>query len=143
MKKAILLTALIISVLCVSCGNDDDGGNTDVIIGRWQLEQTFTNGDSNEISDCEKQQDIEFLMSSNFISAVYELQEENGESTCIRPGDVSGSWKNEGDNQYKLNTESGEPAVYEIIVQGNKLSLSISLGMGNEKIDFRAEYKKV
>ena len=145
MKQTILLFTLMFSSLFISCSDDDDGVD-DPVVGTWQLEQTFTNDVSENISDCAKEEIIEFLGSLDFNGAPHEEVEENGETVCRRTGDTFGKWKNLGDNQYEITfggSLEGQVQVIEIIVEGDTLTTRSTFTENGEVSTFRQEFKRI
>ncbi|MEM9686941.1 MAG: lipocalin family protein [Bacteroidota bacterium] len=122
MKKTILTA--VVSILLTSCGKDD--GNTptqDPIIGTWQLEQTFTNDVSDDISDCEKQSTIEYKADGSY-EASDKFDPEMG-SACVEDN-YTGTWENKGDNAYDIFTTGEDGAVtFTITFSDGKLTRQI------------------
>ncbi len=102
MKKAILLTTVILSTLFISCGSDDDGGPQDPIVGKWQIEARFDGDTEVNISDCEKQDTFDIKADGTYTS-VDNLEPNSG--TACTEIQVSGTWENKGNDIYNFTVE--------------------------------------
>jgi major membrane immunogen (membrane-anchored lipoprotein) len=123
MKKIILVATVFLSALFISCGSDDDGGSgitQDLIIGKWKLEQTFTDNVSDNISNCEKESIIEYKADGSY-SGTDKLAPNSG-TTCNEDS-YSGTWKNKGNNKYSdLSTGETVPVEFTITFPEGKLT---------------------
>lgn len=100
MKKAVLFFS-IFTVIFTSCNSDDDGSSQqDPIIGTWKYHKTFVNGMEQILTDCEKQETFIF-MSNNTVE--YEYYEEDESDNCLLEENASGTWSNNGNNEYALD----------------------------------------
>ena len=63
MNKIKLLFVFILTIIASSCSSDDDSDANDIarlIIGKWKLTAASYGGQSENLSDCEKQQTLEY-----------------------------------------------------------------------------------
>jgi len=101
-KRTILMSLLFLAAFS-ACKSDDDTPTQDSIIGSWQLEQTFTDGVSDDISDCQKMSTVNFLANGTFNATDHS----GGEDFC-ESYSYGGTWSNSGNGVYTIIiTESG------------------------------------
>lgn len=145
MKKAILVAALFLSALSISCNKDDDTSN-DVVLGKWKLEQTFTNDQSENISDCKKRTTMEFHDSGTLIIQPHQMIGPEGQEECGVRSTQSGFWKNLGkENKYEFTIGHGDNAqkgTVTIVVEGNKLTKSSTFMEGDIQSIFKEVFQK-
>lgn len=96
-KRTILMSLLFLAAFS-ACKSDDDTPTQDSIIGSWQLEQTFTDGVSDDISDCIKMSKANFLADGTF-NATDARDEEDG--SCLSDS-YGGTWSNSGNDIYTI-----------------------------------------
>lgn len=71
----------------------------DNIIGKWQLNQEFYDGEEKVLSECSKKMTIQF-----FEDGIYEERDYSDETLeCIALAIKNGSWKNIGNNLYEIS----------------------------------------
>jgi len=100
-----------------SCGNDDDGGNQDRLIGIWTLENIFENGiEDPELTDCDRQETFSFDADGTAENKIYYQEDEDG--PCVLDETETGTWENDGDGSYILTSEFGSFSV-DITFEGN------------------------
>lgn len=103
MKKTMILTAvLFVSTFFISCSNDDDKNDSpqETIIGKWQLEQRFTdNVEETLTEECEKKSTLEFKTDNTFIDIESFVEQNNPCSSSTDPG----TWEYNGDNTIKIS----------------------------------------
>ncbi len=124
MKKVILLTSVCLASLITSCGSDDDAGSNsqDLIIGKWQLEQIFTNDVSDDISDCEKESIIEYKADGTYVGTDKFESGGTGAPTCVEDN-YTGTWENKGNNKYDdLSAGENEAVEFTITFPDGKLT---------------------
>ena len=105
-QKIIVATLLFAQALVgMSCNNDDD--TQDPIIGKWQLEQIFSDDVSDDISDCQKETVIEFKADGTY-SLIDSVETSINASSleCVKTP-ISGTWENSGDDTYTFTTSDG------------------------------------
>ena len=112
--------------LFLSCSSDDDSGDSgntpDPIIGKWQLEQTFTGDVSDDISDCEKETAIEYKADGTYLGMDKFESSGSGTTTCIEDN-YTGTWENKGNNKYDdLTTGETEAVQFTITFPDGKLT---------------------
>ncbi|WP_024770362.1 hypothetical protein [Aquimarina macrocephali] len=105
MKKTILLATVFLSALYISCSKDDDGGNADPVVGKWQQTEISGSGTS-EITTCQKKETIEFRNDGRLILTVYEASETNIEN-CENVITTEYKWLQEATNTYDIIENSG------------------------------------
>ncbi|MGJ8732329.1 MAG: lipocalin family protein [Cellulophaga sp.] len=97
MKKTFYLFALLVfSLVTISCNNDDDTtksdpevDNTTKIIGLWEIDKQFLNGDILPFTDeCQAIETTEFKADESFFSV--ELDPIDGE--CVDAEPSKGTW---------------------------------------------------
>ena len=116
MKKLVLLFVAA-AFTFTSCGNDDDSGDQDKIVGKWNLHKIFENGvEDEELTDCDRQETLTFNEDGTFENKFYE-QEEVGDPCLLNETD-SGTWTNDGNSEYILNSAFGSFTV-DITFEGN------------------------
>lgn len=102
MKKLVLFISILFVALSFnSCNDDDDEGVviTDKIIGKWQFDQVFEDGDEITLTACDKQSTWEFSQAGTF--TIRDFWEENDVCTAQEP--VTGTWENLGNSMYELD----------------------------------------
>jgi len=99
MKKLLFVSVLFLSILS-SC-NKDEVAEVDSIIGKWQLEASFYNGDSEFLTDCDKQSEL-IINADGTFSGVY--MENNDMEECEIDDQTTGTWENIGSNHYRIVT---------------------------------------
>ena len=115
MKKLILLFS-VAAFLFTSCNSDDDSSSSqDPLIGTWTYYKTFTNGNEEVLSVCEKQE--MFTFNSNG-SVDYEYYEEDALGNCLLEEDISGTWTNESNSMYALDFGDG-PSTQTLSFENN------------------------
>ncbi len=124
-SKTMILTVLIAaSALLTSCSKNDNGGEKNTIIGKWQLEQRFENGVEEPLSeDCEKNSTMEFKTDNTFID-MGSFYEPN--SPCISSTDP-GTWEYNGDNAIKAIYDGSDTTAVVVtftFVNGNLILVS-------------------
>lgn len=78
---------------------DNDSFVPDNIIGKWQLNQEFYNGEEEVLSECAKKMTIQF-----FEDGIYEEKDYSDETLeCIAKEIKKGTWKNLGNNLYEIS----------------------------------------
>ncbi|MDC1285521.1 lipocalin family protein [Flavobacteriaceae bacterium] len=95
-KQTILMSLLFLAAFS-ACKSDDDTPTQDSIIGSWQLEQTYTNGVSDDILDCQKMSTSNFLANGTFNATDYS----GGEDIC-ESDSYGGTWSNSGNDIYTI-----------------------------------------
>jgi hypothetical protein len=115
MKKLILLFS-VISLALTSCNSDDDSSSSqDQIIGTWKFHKFFTNGVEETLTDCEKQETYTFRSNG---TVDYMYYEQDLSSNCILEEDVTGTWENDGNNNYAVDFGDG-PSTQAVFFQNN------------------------
>ena len=108
MKKTMILTAvLFVSTFFMSCSSDDDAPK-DTIIGKWQLEQRFTDNVEITLSDCIKESTMEFKVDNIFIDIEKFVKQNEPCSFSTSPG----TWEYNGDNALKFSYDDDETDIY-------------------------------
>ncbi|WP_411029855.1 lipocalin family protein [Spongiimicrobium sp. 3-5] len=92
----ILGTVSALCTLFISCKSDDDGSDLDPIIGKWQVEQEFSNGVSENIPACEKEGYWEFSADGKYKG----MDIRQGSTGTCGSDPFSGDWRNAGNNIY-------------------------------------------
>ncbi len=78
--------------------DDDDDYIPDNIISKWQLNQQFTDGTENALTECEKKMTIQF-----FDDGIYEEKDYSDQNySCIDLEIKKGNWKNLGNDMYEI-----------------------------------------
>jgi hypothetical protein len=108
MKKTMILTAvLFVSTFFMSCSSDDDTPQ-DTIIGKWQLEQRFTDNVEETLSeDCDKKSTLEFKTDNTFIDIESFVEQNEPCSSSTDPG----TWEYNGDSALKVSYD-GDTNIY-------------------------------
>jgi len=120
-KRTILMSLLFLAAFS-ACKSDDDTPTQDSIIGSWQLEQTFTDGVSDDISDCRKMSTANFLANGTF-NATDGRDEEDG--SCLSDS-YGGTWSNSGNDIYTIiitESEYTQEAKPRITFPNDKLTI--------------------
>ena len=105
MKKTMILTAvLFVSTFFMSCSSSSDDTIQDTIqetiIGKWQLEQRFTDNVEITLSEeCEKKSTLEFKTDNTFVDIESFVEQNNPCSSSTDPG----TWEYNGDNTIKIS----------------------------------------
>lgn len=138
MKKSMGLVLFIISVFVVSCSSDDDGGGTSgTVVGKWQFHQGGNKTPEGEVlfpyeHPCASKKDhIELLSSGVGKEYFYE------EDCSLDYGE--GSWRQNGDELFFSG--DGRNDQYTILVL-NESTLKV-LGISSEVRDIIVVYKKI
>lgn len=133
MKKLIwLVSILFISISFNSCSDDDDDEVVirDKIIGEWQWNQEFEDGDENTLSTCDKKSTLEFFQAGTFTAKDF-MEGEN--DVCVAMEPENGTWENLGKSMYEL----GDPDVsinleVKITFPNNKMIVEYSFTDGDD-----------
>ncbi len=145
MKKAILVATAFLTALTFSCSSDDDGNN-DIVLGKWKLEQTYTNDVSENISDCVKKSTMVFHDSGSLVIQPYDMVQQGSENICDSQGTQSGFWKNLGkENKYEFTIGHGDNAekgTVTIVVEGNRLTKSSTFIEEGKESVFKEVFQK-
>jgi hypothetical protein len=109
MKKTMILTAVLcVTTFFMSCGDDDVIPET--IIGKWQLEQRFTDNVEETLSeDCDKKSTLEFKTDNTFIDIESFVEQNEPCSSSTDPG----TWEYNGDNALKFSYD-GDTDIYNV-----------------------------
>ena len=122
LNRTIIINLFVIISFSACKKDSDSSSSKDQIIGSWQLEQRFTNGVSDEISDCEKESTVVFMENGNY-SAIDKFIEDD---ICISDP-YTGNWMNNGNDIYELRI-TGNPIVLDISITfpNGKLTINVS-----------------
>ena len=103
MKKLVLfISILFVAISFNSCNDDDDEVVIiDKIIGKWQLDQAFEDGDVMTLSACDKQSTWEFKQAGTYTLKDFEEDIEQ-DDVCNPLEPINGTWKNLGNSMYEL-----------------------------------------
>jgi hypothetical protein len=125
MKKIILFISVVfVAISFNSCNNDDDEVVIlDKIIGEWQWDQEFEDGEEYILSACEKQSTIEFFQAGTFTSKDFYLEFEN--DVCTAQDLFNGTWKNLGNSMYEIEME---------IESGVSMGVDVKITFTNNKM---------
>lgn len=140
-KLTCVFFAAILSLAIISCGSDDSDNDNDtggegmdpvnIIVGKWQLIQDFTNDGSGgplqevELTNCEKGSTIEIDENGSFVDTSIEDGLDGGEcETFIE----NGTWEETGDAEYRLtfdetSVEEGDAAFGDAEIDNSQLIL--------------------
>jgi len=105
MKKLFLFLSIFLASLSFnSCTNDDDDDNipnpsSDQVLGKWQMDQLFSNNVEQTLNVCDKTHTVEFFSSGAVTDKNFE---ENDASQCVALPVVNGTWKNMGNSMYRF-----------------------------------------
>lgn len=99
----------------------------DKIIGKWQFDQLFEDGEEIMLSECDKKSTLEFFQNGTFTERDF-MEDENGECMALDP--FNGDWENLGNSIYELDFEIS-PGVsmgvdVKITFPNNKMKLEYS-----------------
>lgn len=117
MRKTILLLAFLVSAVTFTSCNKDDSPSGDPIIGTWTHIEEYENGVSYQLDKCDLKDTVIFAADGTFTGKYYEAP--NG-SDCIE-SITTGTWKNEGDDNYKL-TIGNESNTTKVTFSGDTFS---------------------
>lgn len=131
MKKFVLFIGILfVAAGLNSCSDDDDNEVVvvDKIIGKWQLDQGFEDGEELELTACDKRSTIDFFQNGTFTERDF-MEEENGECTALEP--FTGDWDNLGNSVYEVEIEIS-PGVslstdVKVTFTGNKMNMEFSM----------------
>lgn len=147
MKKFVLfISFLLIAAGFNSCSDDDDNNVVvvDKIIGKWQLDQAFEDGEELELTECEKESTIDFFQNGTFTERDF-IEDENED--CIALDPFTGDWDNLGNSIYEMEIEiSPEVSLkteVKVTFTGNKMNLEFSMTDGDDVTHFKAVYLKI
>ncbi|MCJ7757186.1 MAG: lipocalin family protein [Gillisia sp.] len=99
---------------------DNDTYVPDKIIGKWQFDQEFTNGDEIELTECEKRMTVEF-----FDDGIFEEKEFYVDGLeCIADEVNTGTWRNLGSDMYELS-DKGAPE-FKVTFANNKMTVEFT-----------------
>ncbi|MDO6674801.1 lipocalin family protein [Tenacibaculum sp. 1B UA] len=114
-KNAMILTLVVcVNVFFTSCSDDDTPQDT--LIGKWQiLKDVASNGEVDELTECEKKAVLEFKSDNTFKDVSYE---ENMNNECVSYTE-EGKWKEKGDNILEVTREGEIEEVKYYFVDGN------------------------
>ena len=100
MKKLILCLS-VFALMFTSCGNDDDTGFQDSIIGTWTYHKLFIDDVEQVLTSCEKQEIFTFKIDGTVSYKYYEVIQ----GICELEESASGTWSNDGNNTYTFTVE--------------------------------------
>lgn len=131
-----------------SCSDDDDDDKVvvvDKIVGKWQWDQWFQNGETIELTECMKKSTMEFFPNGTFVEK--DFLDENME--CNALGSVSGNWKYLGNNVYRFEDWEVTPDMsinvdLKITFTNNKMTLEYTeIDENDETYTVKAVYVKL
>ncbi|MDH7447339.1 lipocalin family protein [Aquimarina sp. 2201CG14-23] len=141
MKKRILLFAISFSMVIISCGDDDDGIDQDLLIGSWKLSQEFEDGELIVSDPCDLQGSLTFNADGTLESEFYE---EDGNENCILVVEYedTGTWENKGNGIYTFIID-GEASTDEIKFSENTFYIEYSDTFEGETTEFREVFERI
>ncbi|WP_438711014.1 hypothetical protein ACSTS3_21130 [Aquimarina muelleri] len=131
MKKVILVAAVFLSILSISCNKDDDGGQ-DSLIGEWILTARAEIVNGVTVADdlgCELNEPLTVKADGTF-SAIDFDQDPNGK--CVEENKIDGKWKNLGSGKYSFDQNE-----VVIVFEGNTFISTFTNDEGTTKDTFQ------
>ena len=127
MKKQlfIILALLAVGLLLVNCSKKDDVKPiiTNDLYGTWELDFYVDNGQLVIDIPCNKKVTYVFLNNSAYTKTTYAGE---GSAKCVVAMVVSGTWKNNSDNEYELKPNGSEVTeTFQIIFKDNLTKFTI------------------
>ncbi|MBO0323150.1 lipocalin family protein [Muricauda sp. CAU 1633] len=140
MIKKIYFSLLAMSLLFVSCDNDEnetppeENNSTTELLGIWNYAAYIDNEGELPATDCEQNQIIDFQENGVFRFTYYD----DGSGTCEQNQDATGNWEEVSEGVLEL--DYGNDDVYEVeySIAGNTLTLTIDEGEG----EYQEVYEK-
>lgn len=114
LKFKTILILLSVSVLLVSCSNDDDGpkesaGTQELLLGKWLVTESSAQA---ELSDCEKTSFINYLNNGTAQSILY-IDNADGECYPMLGGELN--YELVSETKIKFTPEEGDSFICDII----------------------------
>lgn len=124
---------LILSIIIVSCGNDDGSDNSNTIenlIGEWKITQRIINGNEDTLGACEP-----FNMYTSNEDGTYTelLYAAALNSDCLNNTSIefTGTWQNNNNNTYSFTNSNNITSEFLIEFFSNNSFYKISTALSN------------
>ncbi len=95
LKKVILATLTLLSLVTTSCSSDDENPDADPIVGTWLYTKVIVDGIERPLSDCEIRSVFVFNADGKAADNFYE----EFQSKCVSEN-TTGTWKKNVDGTY-------------------------------------------
>lgn len=118
MKKILILTIAIFSLISCSSEEGDGTNSSDPIIGTWSA--FSING--TELSACLKKSTLIFSENGNLSISSYYV---NSNGDCLSENS-SGTWTNKGNNIYSVTLENDGPSQSKVTFSDNNNTMTVA-----------------
>lgn len=148
MKKINLLFALLLTAtFFVACDKDDDGTSNEFneanLKGKWFSVSATEDGESFELDECDKMDNVEFLGNNTFKTEVYYTENEdvNADGTvtlnCELDAEDEGTWKILNSESLLITQEGDVDTIKVAAFTGDRITFTFENGEYTETYEKR------